>query len=151
MTAIKLTKSDAYPGEVYENLYIGSIGAAYNKKILDEIGITHIMTVAAKIKPRFEKDFTYKIFNALDTPTCKISKYFEDSNKYIQQVLDEDPKNKILIHCFAGKSRAATFTLAYMISVKGMSLKDALEHIWTVRPICAPNPGFMEQLKSLEK
>jgi hypothetical protein len=31
MTAIKLTKKDCNPGKVLENLYIGSIGCAYNK------------------------------------------------------------------------------------------------------------------------
>ena len=55
-----------------------------------------------------------------------------------------------MVHCFAGKSRATTFTIAYMISEKGYSLKDALEHIWTVRPIAEPNPGFMNQLKIFE-
>ena len=65
--------------------------------------------------------------------------------------MDEDPNHKILVHCFAGKSRATTFTLAYMIAMRGMNLKDALELVWTVRPIAAPNPGFMTQLKAYEK
>lgn len=67
MTAMKLVKSDCTPGKVFDNLFIGSIGAAYNKEKLKEFGITHILTVAAKIKPRFEKDFVYKIINAIDT------------------------------------------------------------------------------------
>jgi hypothetical protein len=63
----------------------------------------------------------------------------------------EPPKNKVLIHCFAGKSRATSFLLAYLIKEKGINLKDGLERVWKVRPIAAPNPGFMIQLKALEK
>ena len=82
--------------------------------------------------------------------------HVKESNKFITNALAENipgetPKNKILIHCFAGKSRATSFLLAYMIKVKKINLKDGLEKIWAVRPIAAPNPGFMIQLKALEK
>ena len=66
-------------------------------------------------------------------------------------VQGEAPKNKVLVHCFAGKSRATTFLLAYLMKEKAINLKDGLEMVWKVRPIAAPNPGFMIQLKALEK
>jgi len=34
LTAMKLTKEDNSPGEVFPELFIGSIGAAYNQKSL---------------------------------------------------------------------------------------------------------------------
>jgi hypothetical protein len=55
LTAMKLTKEDKTPGAVFPDLFIGSIGAAYNKEVLTELGITHILTCAANIRPRFEK------------------------------------------------------------------------------------------------
>lgn len=54
LTAMKLTKEDNTPGEVLPYLYLGGIGTAYNKETMNEIGITHILTCAANIKPRFE-------------------------------------------------------------------------------------------------
>jgi uncharacterized membrane protein YeaQ/YmgE (transglycosylase-associated protein family) len=54
LTAMKLTKEDKSPGAVFPDIYIGSIGAAYNKEVLSELGITHILTCAANIRPRFE-------------------------------------------------------------------------------------------------
>lgn len=54
LTAMKLTKEDKTPGAVFPDLFIGSIGAAYNKEVLNELGITHILTTAASIRPRFE-------------------------------------------------------------------------------------------------
>jgi hypothetical protein len=65
--------------------------------------------------------------------------------------VDQPPKNKVLVHCFAGKSRATTFLLAYLIKERKINLKDGLDLVWKVRPIAAPNPGFMIQLKALEK
>jgi dual specificity phosphatase 12 len=52
-------------------------------------------------------------------------------------------KGKVLVHCFAGKSRATSFTLGFLIKEKKFTLKEGLELIWKVRPIAAPNPGFM--------
>lgn len=53
LTAMKLVKEDGMPGAVFPDLFIGSVGAAYNKDNLQKIGITHILTCAANIKPRF--------------------------------------------------------------------------------------------------
>jgi len=54
----------------YKNgfLYQGSIGAAFNKEALDEAGITHILTCASKISPRYPDNFKYKILDLLDSP-----------------------------------------------------------------------------------
>lgn len=68
LTAMKLTKEDAYPGAVFPDLYLGSIGAAYNQKVLAELGITHILCCAANIKPRFPEEFKYECLNCLDSP-----------------------------------------------------------------------------------
>ena len=92
----------------------------------------------------------------LDSPNQNILTHVEMSNKFINDAISENipgetPVNKVLIHCFAGKSRATSFLLAYMIKVKGINLKDGLDMIWKVRSIAAPNPGFMIQLKALEK
>ena len=106
------------------------------------MGITHILTVANKIQPRFPNDFVYKIVECIDQPDEKISPLFSETNSYIDKVL-EDQNTKLLIHCFAGKSRATSFTLAYLIERHKMSLKDGLDLIWKVRPIAEPNKGFM--------
>jgi len=156
LTAMKLTKEDAVPGEVLPYLYIGGIGTAYNKEAMDEIGITHILTCAANIKPRFENDYLYCKLPCMDSPNQAILPHVDKAITFIKAAIQtnvegEPPKKKVLVHCFAGKSRATSFTLAYLMKEKKISLKDGLEMIWKVRPIAAPNPGFMIQLKALEK
>jgi hypothetical protein len=49
MSAMKLTREDNQPAEILPGLYIGSIGAAFNKESLDKNGITHVLTCAGKI------------------------------------------------------------------------------------------------------
>lgn len=80
----------------------------------------------------------------------------DQSNAFIIEAIsknkdDEPPVNKVLVHCFAGKSRATSFLLTYMMKVRKVRLADGLEMIRAVRPIIAPNPGFMVQLKALER
>jgi hypothetical protein len=49
LSAMKMTKTDRIPSEIIPNLFLGSIGAAFNKESLEEFGITHILTCADKI------------------------------------------------------------------------------------------------------
>ena len=132
MMAMKLAKEDSTPGQVLDNVFIGSVGAAYTEESLNKHGITHIVTVASKIQPRFKEKFTYKIVDVIDKSDCDIMSHFKETNAYIEEVL-ADEKHKVLIHCFAGKSRACSFTAAYLMGKKRMSLEDALTKIKSVR------------------
>ena len=123
---------------------------------MQALGITHILTAASNLKPRFPDDFKYEILDLLDSPNQNILSYVDQANKFINDAFSanvegEEPKHKVLVHCFAGKSRATSFTLAYMMKERNIALKEGLELIWKVRPIAAPNPGFMVQLKALER
>jgi hypothetical protein len=57
LLAIKHCKDDGEPIELTDNLFIGSIGAAYNKSRLHELGISNILTVADNISPMFPDEF----------------------------------------------------------------------------------------------
>ena len=62
LTAMKLAKEDAQPGKVEDDIFIGSVGCAYNKAVLLEHGITHILCCASNIKPRFPKVSTNQVY-----------------------------------------------------------------------------------------
>jgi hypothetical protein len=53
MSAMKLCREDSIPSEIIPGLYLGSVGCAFNKESLVKHGITHILTCADKLKPRF--------------------------------------------------------------------------------------------------
>lgn len=53
MSAMKLTREDNIPSEIIPGLFLGSVGVAFNRDSLQNFGITHILTCADKLKPRF--------------------------------------------------------------------------------------------------
>jgi protein-tyrosine phosphatase len=59
-------------------------------------------------------------------------------------------KGKVLVHCYQGISRSATFVLAYMIKFKKMRLEDAMRMLFDKRLIW-PNNGFLEKLIRYEE
>ena len=69
---MKHAKNDAQPQQIVPNLYLGSIGAAMNKAILQELGITHIFTIAENIEPHHPDDFVYKVIEILDAENSDI-------------------------------------------------------------------------------
>ena len=50
---MKLMKEDSIPSEIIPGLFLGSIGAAFTKDSLKNNEITHILTCADKLKPRY--------------------------------------------------------------------------------------------------
>ena len=57
----------------------------------------------------------------------------------------------MLIHCFAGKSRASTITTQFLMKNMKLPLDKCLRHVKSCRPIALPNVGFVIQLKAYEK
>eukprot|EP00826_Nyctotherus_ovalis_P003815 TRINITY_DN10785_c0_g2_i1.p2 TRINITY_DN10785_c0_g2~~TRINITY_DN10785_c0_g2_i1.p2 ORF type:complete len:113 (-),score=20.58 TRINITY_DN10785_c0_g2_i1:167-505(-) len=49
----------SYANEIIPRLYLGSAKLAFNKDLLEEYNITHIVNCAMEIRPRFPEDFKY--------------------------------------------------------------------------------------------
>ena len=148
-SAMKMLKEDTKPIELINNLFIGSIGAASNLKILEENKITHILIVGQGIKKYFPDKFTYIQFNILDTEIQNIKQYFDPANEFINNAINN--KGKVLVHCHAGISRSGTICIAYIMKYKKMKFDDALKFVRQKRPKISPNKGFIEQLRNYEK
>lgn len=146
--AAKKLKEDREPAEVVNGVFLGSIGAAHNKEGLKELGVTHILTVAGGFKPLHPDDFNYCLVDVADRPDENLQRYFDKCLKFIAECILSG--GKVLVHCFAGKSRSATICAAYMMATEGVSLDEALEHIRGARPIINPNSGFVAQLRKFE-
>ncbi len=56
----------------------------------------------------------------------------------------------VFVHCNAGVSRAATVVIAYYMRTQGAPLRDAWEHVKSVRPCIRPNDGFRKQLEEYD-
>lgn len=58
---------------------------------------------------------------------------------------------KVLVHCYAGRSRSAAVTIAYFVDKLNMTLDQAYCEIRAKRACISPNLNFMGQLQKYEE
>ena len=58
-------------------------------------------------------------------------------------------KGSVLVHCHEGKNRSAALVVAYLMVEERMSLYEAVEQVWSRRPIVLSNDSFVDQLIDL--
>ena len=56
-----------------------------------------------------------------------------------------------LVHCAGGQNRSATMVLAYLMSEEKMSLAEAFQHCYDLRPIVCPRIQHLLCLQRLER
>ncbi|KAL9161525.1 hypothetical protein ABFS82_07G026700 [Erythranthe guttata] len=148
MQVTRLVKDDSIPSQIEEGLYLGSLGAAYNRSGLKGLNITHVLTVAHSLAPAHPDDFIYKTIEVRDKEDENISQYFEECFQFIYEA--KAAGGGILVHCFAGRSRSATVVVAYLMLKNGMSFSEAMEYVKIKRAAASPNSGFILQLHEYE-
>eukprot|EP00897_Mesotaenium_endlicherianum_P004553 jgi/Mesen1/4125/ME000218S03236 len=140
---------DRKPCEVDLCVYVGSVGAANNREDLKKLNITAVLTVANAMEPFYPEEFQYEIISVLDDPQVDLLSRFDDCHKYINTVKQQG--GKVLVHCFAGRSRSVTVVIAYLMREKRLRFLAAYRHTARCRPEAAPNAGFIAQLQAYER
>lgn len=84
-----------------------------------------------------------------DVPTEKIDHLLEPVTLQMDRARDEGKWT--IVHCECGKSRSASFVIAYLIRYHKYNLEGAYQYLKKLRPIIKPNIGFMAQLLAFEK
>eukprot|EP00250_Pteridium_aquilinum_P002072 c12280_g1_i1 orf=534-1079(-) len=145
----KYMKDDNIPCEIQEGLFLGSIGAAYNKDGLLNLKITHILSVANMVEAMYPSDFKYKQIEVCDSADVDLGEHFDECFTFINEA--RQTGGAVLVHCFAGRSRSVTVVVAYLMNTYGMNFSEAFDLVRTKRPQASPNPGFVLQLKKFER
>lgn len=149
LLALKFKKDDPIPAEIIPGLFIGSIGAALNQDYLVESGVTHILVAADHLNESFPETFVYKTLELLDTAESNILNLLPEAIEFIDSALRGG--GKVLVHCFAGRSRSATICCGYLMQKHHLRLEQALLAVKEKRHCVMPNPGFLFQLQLFEK
>lgn len=76
----------------------------------------------------------------------RITPHLQQALSFIREALYSDKRNKVLVHCWRGKSRSVTILIAYLIRYHGMEPDEALSMIRETRPTARPNSEFRQEL-----
>mmetsp|Transcript_15573 Transcript_15573/g.25794 ORF Transcript_15573/g.25794 Transcript_15573/m.25794 type:complete len:227 (-) Transcript_15573:323-1003(-) len=149
--------------EVLPNqVYLGGMKSAINRKFLEEHNITAILTCATGLEaffPRFGEEIreirrelgaeNVLSLQLLDWEYQDITRSARRAVVFIDDVLSRG--GRVIVHCAQGKSRSAAIIIAYLILRRAMSFDDALNFVQSRRPIVQPNPGFVCQLRAMSQ
>lgn len=138
--------------KIIDNLYLGS----YNdiiKEYFKDIGANVIINVAYECSYECKNMFNcndeikYYYYPYHDRPQTMINEVFDEIADLIHKNIEQ--KKTVFIHCYAGKSRSASFILAYLMKYKNYDLDTAYNYVNDLREIY-PNLGFLKQLMDYE-
>ena len=139
-----------WPQDDIGGLYLGNIEGARNVKELKKRGITAVLTVAAGIKLKYEKQdiANHMIIEADDVAWYDLAKEFERAIEFIEKHIET---GNVYVHCFAGVSRSSTIVIAYLMKARRKSLTEIAKYVKSKRSVVSPNTGFYRQLMDFEK
>ena len=136
------------PAAVLPHIYLGGEEEACAVQQMMELGIGAVVNCAAEhcmtSPASYPTDWDYIEFQAFDTELYPLlTNHFEAFESFTRQAKGKD--RKVLVHCVAGANRSAALCVAYLVN-DGVPLMEAVEKVYTLRPIILSNPGFRRQL-----
>ena len=93
-----------------DRLWLGSLAAMENTVALENLHITHILSLIESDLPIGSNDkFVRKHIRVEDTETTDLLAEFESCYEFIDKALSESPDNNVLLHCMAGLSSSILY------------------------------------------
>ena len=97
---------------------------------------------------RWPDDIEYFRVMVEDTMKAELRPYFNEVIGFIKKHVENG--KGVLVRCAAGVSRSASMVAAYLMQTRKWTLANTLKYMKDARPIVAPNPNFIKQLKTFE-
>jgi protein-tyrosine phosphatase len=133
--------------KITNRIYLGNIAGAQNKEFLLKNNISYVINLSNQSYFR-QNNIEYLDIDIHDSANTDIKYFFPQIINFFNKGLNSN-KN-IYIHCRAGISRSSTALIAFLMS-KGLTMRDAVNYIYTKRYIIEPNAGFWIQLMIYER
>lgn len=127
-------------------LFLGGLKEATDINFLYNNSIDSIINVAYELRnTKYPKSVEIHNFLLQDTPSEGIELFFESVFDIIEA--NRHNNKRVLIHCFMGISRSASFVIYYLMRTRNWDFHESFEYVENIRPCIDPNPGFIEKLK----
>ena len=123
---------------------MGPFQSGFKTGELIENGITHILNVTNMHYTKRSQYFRYLDVAINDNVVEDAKKHFRITNRFIKDSLASG--GKVLVQSENGKSRCATFILAFLIQSEKLKLKEGLSILRSFVSEIDINEGFMQQL-----
>lgn len=133
---------EPYPSEILPNIYLGNRDNAFNERVVQNLGITHILSLNKGA--HYDHGISQLNFPIDDDVSEDIIYAYGAVKPFLY---DAYGSGKLLLHCDQGKSRSVAILILFLNEKLGMTFEDLLEFIQKQRRIAKPNPGFVEQVR----
>jgi atypical dual specificity phosphatase len=149
LRVLQQATATARPTRLLPGLYLSGAVEASSLHLLRYYGITHVLNATEDLLlPEETQSFVGMRIPLRDVEEEDISPYFTPAATFIDSALESG--GGVLVHCHAGRSRSCSLVLAWLMTRRNWTLKQALEFLHDHRPQAAPNAGYLQQLSALE-
>jgi dual specificity phosphatase 12 len=137
------------PTHIIDTIYLGNAYNASNYSSLVENNIGLIVNITCEIPNYYSyiPDFTYHNIYIKDANDNHIKSHIENVLNVIKTYRETRPDKNILIHCYMGSSRSASFVVAYLVKNHFYDVDDAISFIKDKRSLVNINTTFIRDLR----
>jgi protein-tyrosine phosphatase len=129
---------------IEHGIYLSGSYVARRRDEIEKLNIKHILNATSDIPCMFS-DLNYLRVGLFDTKEQELtSKDLHCAFEFMKQA--KEKKEAMLIHCYAGKSRSASFVIYYLCRTHNWSIGKAMFYIWGKRPILCVNDNFIQRI-----
>ncbi|KAJ8280575.1 hypothetical protein GJAV_G00056430 [Gymnothorax javanicus] len=133
--------------QITSTLFLSGVDAAMNKALISKRGITLIVSAAPEHTSPVYPGVESLQVPVSDRPHARVCDHFQN----VAERIHRNERGSTLVHCSAGMSRSPALVIAYLMTYKGVTLRQAHEWVCESRPYIRPNAGFWRQLLEYER
>jgi len=142
------TRPNFYPqaSEILPGLYISDIYTATSPQIMDDLGITHVLSIHPE-PPNFGKHFkSFWIRTREDDDQDSLLRILPHTTSFLFRAQDQrETQSQVLVCCFFGVNESPAVVIGYLIA-QHWTYDAALEHVKSCRPVVNIDPNTKRQL-----
>lgn len=148
---------DILPAELLPWLYISDECSALDKQKLNDLGITHVLSMngVPSYRDRFVADFYQGLgihhlrIHAEDREGYNLmEKHGDECLEFLNSVRERSEKEgcKVVVHCVAGINRSGLVACAALMMYERKSVLDAVRYVIERRGVILSNKSFQKEL-----